>query len=74
LDYQKIAAEHDARKKKIETLIRFSSGFLVLATWNLSYLMGTLYMQIVPFIFGVFVFVELSRLKRDQDKDKESKI
>jgi len=31
-------------------------------------------MQLVPFMFACFVFTELRRLKRDDDKDKSSKI
>jgi len=31
-------------------------------------------MQLVPFIFACFVFTELRKLKRDDDKDKSSKI
>ena len=37
-------------------------------------MLGTLYMQLVPFIFACFVFTELRRIKRDDDKDKSSKI
>jgi ABC-type Co2+ transport system permease subunit len=54
--------------------MRLMSGFFVLSIWNLSYLLGTLYMQLVPFIFACFVFTELRRIKRDDDKDKSSKI
>jgi ABC-type Co2+ transport system permease subunit len=54
--------------------MRLMSGFFVLSIWNLSYLLGTLYMQLVPFIFACFVFTELRRIKRNDDKDKSSKI
>ena len=54
--------------------MRLMSGFFVLSIWNLSYMLGTLYMQLVPFIFACFVFTELRRIKRDDDKDKSSKI
>ena len=36
--------------------------------------MGTMTMQLVPFLFSWFVFTELRKLKRDDDKDKSSKI
>lgn len=42
--------------------------------WNLGYLLGTLYMQFVPFMFACFVFTEMRRIKRNDDKDKSSKI
>jgi hypothetical protein len=54
--------------------MRLMSGFCVLSIWNLSYLVGTMTMQLVPFIFACFVFTELRKLKRDDDKDKSSKI
>lgn len=54
--------------------MRLMSGFFVLSIWNLSYLLGTLYMQLVPFIFACFVFTELRRIKRNNYKDKSSKI
>ena len=54
--------------------MRLMSGFCVLSIWNLSYLVGTMTMQLVPFIFACFVFTELRKLKRDDDKDKTSKI
>lgn len=54
--------------------MRFSSAFVVLAMWNLAYMMGTIYMQIVPAIFACFVFNELRGLKRDDEKDKQSDI
>jgi hypothetical protein len=54
--------------------MRLMSGFCVLSIWNLSYLVGTMTMQLVPFLFSWFVFTELRKLKRDDDKDKSSKI
>ena len=73
-DYLKAVALHDARKKTVENESRLMTGFCILAVWNLSYQLGTLYMQLVPLLFGVFVFYELRKMKRNQDKDNESQI
>ena len=73
-DYLKAVALHDARKKTVENDSRLMTGFCILAVWNLSYQLGTLYMQLVPLLFGVFVFYELRKMKRNQDKDNESQI
>jgi hypothetical protein len=54
--------------------MRLSSGFLVLSIWNLSYMMGTIYMQIVPSILAFLVFNELKGLKRSESKDRQSNI
>lgn len=73
-EYIKVVALHEARKKSVENDMRLMSGFLVLSMWNLGYLLGTLYMQLVPFMFACFVFTEMRRIKRNDDKDKSSKI
>jgi hypothetical protein len=65
---------HEERKKKDENLMRLMSGFFVLSIWNLAYMMGTIYMQFVPTMFAVFIFNELSALKRNAPKDKQSHI
>ena len=71
-EYLIVKALHDARKKKIETLSRLSTGFLILSVWNLAYLLGTFYQQLVPIVFTFFVFYELRKLKRDPNKDHSS--
>ena len=70
----KVREEHEARKKKVETSMRLASGFMILAFWNLGYVMGTLYMQIVPLVFSVVIFNELRKIRRNDQKDRESKI
>lgn len=69
-ELKKVQASHEARKKKDENIMRLSSGFLVLSIWNLSYMMGTIYMQIVPSILAFLVFNELKGLKRSESKDR----
>ena len=73
-EYLKVVAQPEARKKSVENEMRLMSGFLVLSMWNLGYLLGTLYMQFVPFMFACFVFTEMRRIKINDDKDKSSKI
>ena len=43
-ELKKVQAEHEARKKKDENVMRFMSGFFVLSMWNLAYMLGTFYM------------------------------
>jgi hypothetical protein len=50
------------------------TGFCMLAVGNLSYLLGTLYMTLIPLSFGVIMFYELRKMKRNHDKDNESQI
>lgn len=46
----------------------------MLSIYNLSYMMGTIYMQIVPAILAFLVFNELKGLKRIESKDRQSNI
>ncbi len=73
-DYLKAVELHDARKKKVENDSRLMSGIFMLALGNLSFMLGTLYMTLIPLGIGVVVFYELRKMKRNQDKDNESSI
>lgn len=71
-EYLKAQAAHEARKKKDEPQMRIYSGFMIGAIWILSYNVGTVFMLLVPFVFSVFVFSELRRIKNDVDIEKSS--
>lgn len=45
--YLKALEAHDKRKKSVESDSRAMTGFMMLAVWNLSYMLGTIYEQIV---------------------------